>query len=371
MGIAWTPRELAMARVAEQEMLAFYRRFGFLAFTRAFSRYAESKYAIAAALNFGAGGAAELDTLIRPHPSHPDSGGLVDRNRLFDHLVGLGYRIRVYQSTYLDYCAAAQRVELCLEHQANGIEALQHADLPIHEKTLLVLGTWLSGSAGFGMLTNWTKDQPGVRERLRDVPILGVDAQYNAVGPLALEDIFRQLRADVAGSRGGTAFFAHLLVPHSPYVYDSQCRLKPHPGQWTPYHVQTRGEWNARYEKYYEQLRCLYRTLNEWFTGLDARGLLRDAVVVLHGDHGSRIGYHGPDSSPPRLTQDFHAILFAVRARGVTAGITDLIKPIDLLLEQSLVEADRLLEPAPTEAYLVTPDASTPTGWRSVPIEGW
>ena len=44
--------------------------------------------------------------------------------------------------------------------------------------------------------------------------------------------VIDRLREDITKSPNGTAFFAHLLTPHAPYVYDADCELRLEGSQW-------------------------------------------------------------------------------------------------------------------------------------------
>jgi hypothetical protein len=51
--------------------------------------------------------------------------------------------------------------------------------------------------------------------------------------------------------------------------------------------------------------------------------LQRDAVIILHGDHGSRMNIVVPDNSEPLVPSDFrdaYSTLFAVKSPTVPAG---------------------------------------------------
>ena len=88
------------------------------------------------------------------------------------------------------------------------------------------------------------------------------------VGPVPVFSVIERLIADLSASPGGTLYFAHLLLPHSPFIYDAACRLRPvadwmdraDSGDIPPYNTsETR---RVRYERYFEQIRCLYKKLD-------------------------------------------------------------------------------------------------------------
>jgi hypothetical protein len=144
--------------------------------------------------------------------------------------------------------------------------------------------------------------------------------------------VLSQIRQDLRENPGGTAVFAHLLVPHHTYHYDRECRIQANTDDW--FHavsrIDARKELSIinspesrrrRYESYFDQLGCLYRALREFLEDLEAADLLQGATIILHGDHGSRISLHSPNrESAERLSDadliDNYSVLFAVRRPG-------------------------------------------------------
>ncbi len=59
-----------------------------------------------------------------------------------------------------------------------------------------------------------------------------------------------------------------------------------------------------RYAGYFDQLGCLYRSLREFLEDLQASGLLQDAAIILHGDHGSRISLLTPNRDAAERLSD-------------------------------------------------------------------
>ena len=91
----------------------------------------------------------------------------------------------------------------------------------------------------------------------------------------------------------GHAFFAHLLLPHYPYVFDERCELRSSTSDWLTNRISstdvliynTPDSRAQKYERYAEQTRCLLTLLDGLLDGLESRGLLDDAIIVVHGDH--------------------------------------------------------------------------------------
>ncbi len=107
--------------------------------------------------------------------------------------------------------------------------------------------------------------------------------------------------------------FAHFLMPHYSYVYDPSCNLKQDVSTWhrryitysTTGAVNTPGSRRERYEAYFDQVRCAYELLAGFFDELKQAGIYDDATIIVHGDHGSRIGIYDPWlQNRPLLTED-------------------------------------------------------------------
>jgi phosphoglycerol transferase MdoB-like AlkP superfamily enzyme len=85
--------------------------------------------------------------------------------------------------------------------------------------------------------------------------------------------------------------FAHVLFPHSPFVYLGDCSINYEVDkEWrfasprnTP---ESRGK---RYILYLEQSRCALSQLTRFFDQLREIGIYDRSIVLVHGDHGSTI----------------------------------------------------------------------------------
>jgi hypothetical protein len=74
--------------------------------------------------------------------------------------------------------------------------------------------------------------------------------------------VFDIVARDVANAAPGDMYFAHLLIPHAPYVYDRSCKLRD-PDNWVdrPDPIPRL----RRYELYLDQVECVYNRLQEEF----------------------------------------------------------------------------------------------------------
>jgi arylsulfatase A-like enzyme len=139
---------------------------------------------------------------------------------------------------------------------------------------------------------------------------------------------FDRFERDVTSSALGTAYFAHFLMPHAPYVFDAACR------ETGTAHVATRlmEEQHlsgppleeariAGYREYEAQYRCVAARIERFLTQVDRLPQFRDATVVIHGDHGGRIsaGMFAENVGARDMVDNYSA-LYAIRRPGVAPG---------------------------------------------------
>jgi hypothetical protein len=327
IGIAGLPPEMAESAEIGRRLTAFYAGAGFRVYAGAFSQYFDTRNSIANLLNFSSSPddwAHLAEGRLKPY--------LLTDSAYFRHLASLGYRIHVYQSDYMDFCRIASApYAACVSYRANSIRALAPTTLSTFERARFILNSLVATSS---YLT-----------RLRHV--LGHHA-VSRVGPLAVLPVLQRLEQDLRRAVPGQAYFAHLLIPHYPYVLDDACRLREPIDEWlyngekqgtlAPNSAASRAE---RYRKYFAQIRCQQALLNRLFEAMKQAGVWRDAIVLVHSDHGSRIVRRMPVAeNAARLTpQDFSdgfSALFAVRRPGLEGGVAGEPRPLQELLGEAV-----------------------------------
>jgi arylsulfatase A-like enzyme len=184
------------------------------------------------------------------------------------------------------------------------------------------------------------------------------------VGPVPVLPLFDEIVDDiVADSGGGTVYFAHLLAPHSPYVLESDCTVISDLDRWRSRRILS-FDWSEpnsaesralSYEAYAEQLRCTNRRLAAFFEGLRVAGVLDDAIIVVHGDHGSRINRNWPTVPNRDVLRDSDFIdgyptLFAAKGPGVPVGYSTERTTLTTLLATTFGMPERA--PADTGVFL-------------------
>ena len=94
--------------------------------------------------------------------------------------------------------------------------------------------------------------------------------------------------------KGPAFFYAHILMPHSPYTLDAECK---------PVDIKSSGDftsfrWNIRH-RYLDFLKCGNRQVRKMIDALIAKD--KDAIIILQGDHGAYFTnnrYSGTDDAP-------------------------------------------------------------------------
>ena len=314
-------------------MEAFYLHHGFRLFRRAYSEYFDTAPSLAATLNFDEDNKA-FSYLVKGR----DDWSL-DTNAYFRMMAARGYRIRVYQSSYLDYCGA-QRVTACITYQHDGFAPAAIASLGLAQRARLILDMYYS-SIALVRLVHLAEEPVSRMLRRHGFGPVGFGLWHGRVGPLAIAPAVRALDRDLAAARGGTLFFVHLLTPHYPYVYGAGCHVVTPISRWLlralPDGTNTPESRRRRYVQYLQQLRCTMQVVGGFMEALKRSGKLKNAVIIVHGDHGSRISRLRPIlANAPALQKsdylDGFSAFFAVRRPDLAAGVNDTMVPLAGLL---------------------------------------
>jgi len=172
-----------------------------------------------------------------------------------------------------------------------------------------------------------------------------------------LEWKFEQLRRLPALPRDGRPLFvfAHLTIPHEPYIFNADCSLRP--PIWPSYYVVT--DEAAEKKAYLAQITCLNRRLETIVVSL-----LRDSptppIILLQSDHGhGRMPLYIPevDALSPDQIAERSDIFAAYHLPGVKAKIvTDSISPVNVFrtVFRYYFQAD--LPPLPDKTFWSTGD---------------
>ena len=275
-GIGQFPEDLPEAKRAKEAVIGFFDRFGFTVLPRTFVRHLDTEYSLADILNYDRAeeSVSKLNGVVSI-VSH--RGGLrrtLLRNTAFERLRQRNYSLHVIQSNHLNLCTRQWTGMTCREYQWNTIRAMLDMPVPVLTRTAVLTSMWLKSVS----VASWARNQLREKANLN----IFVDPPTS----LSAEFTLRTVAEEIESGDGRRAYFLHLMAPHGPYSYKDDCRFDPNPWNWhgEPEHHLT---WLKR--RYYVQVRCLYEQMTAFFTRLESRGHLKNAQVIMHGDHGSRL----------------------------------------------------------------------------------
>ena len=308
-----------------QELTDFYAKRGFRLFDHAYSRHFHTVNAIPDVLNFG-------------HPGESRNvSETLDIGRT-DYLSGLkqrGFRLNFYQSDFADFCRYTPYAS-CTSYWSPSLAFLADEPLSAGEKARLMalkfvalssLAVTVAGS--IDIATHLPLTQP------LDIGVMApsLRAASGSLGGFAILD---RMTADMRSAKPGNVYFAHVLAPHFPYGVDRRCAVRE-PSQW--HYRRSSLAIEARQAAYREQVRCLLTKLDRMIRAFESSAAGRNGVIVIHGDHGSRItGVEPVNGNRSRVTSaDLmagYSTLFAVRAAGIAAGVDPVPYPTPAILQR-------------------------------------
>jgi hypothetical protein len=295
-----------------EELERFYTSRGFRLFSRAYSQHFHTVNAIPDMLNFGESGSSRGS----------QDGVVVGRTAYLSLLRQRGYAVNIYESDFADFCSAADFAS-CTRYWSPSLAWFDRLPLSSSEKARLIgIKFWALSSAAASLANFYSLaiSHPWMRPlglRPYFLEQTGVSSSVSALGA------FDALAADLRRARPGQAYFAHLLLPHYPYATASDCTLLP-PSRWGYRWEMTPVA--ARQQAYHRQLRCTLRKVGAVLDALEASPAGRNAVVIIHGDHGSRITNIEPRADLVGRFADADLVagfstLFAVRGPQAAAGV--------------------------------------------------
>jgi hypothetical protein len=329
---------------------------GFRVFGHAYSRFVYTTNAIPNTLNYAS----------VPKNAHFIEGNKprqLRQNKYFERMYHEGYNIHVYQSEYMDLCTGYENMLVsCHTNRDTGIEPLAHSNLSAFMKTWLALNTFIRLAVlcrGFGYGYNALRQK--AQSRGYDLPqwVLNKFALWAVQGVRTLQEI----EDDVSTAAAGEMFFAHLLFPHQPYVFDPTCKARD-PQDWEmsdddpPLPPNSDASRFRRYGLYLQQILCINALLQGMFERWRQTGVYDRMLIIIQGDHGSRIWLHMPiaankDRLVPSDYTDAFSTLFAVKAPGLEPAYdTRMLAIQDLLPAVAGAQPLDRLPVSETEPYV-------------------
>jgi hypothetical protein len=325
LGIEGLRREGPQGRQLAEELQAFYQRNGFALYGGAYSEHMHTVNAIPAVLNYGERLGAEATT----------NGVRVGPTEYFRTILDRGYAARILQSDFADYCTGGNFDE-CITYDASSLHPTLPLPLSTAERARLIMLKFVALSGLINRLAvpwNAAAAQPGTLGW--NVPAFdpGNDGRSSSVGSLsAFDEFIARLRK----VRPGTIYFAHLLLPHYPYVLRADCSYLPWQSWKLRYGTETLQE---RRNAYYAQVRCAERKVSDALRALAQSPAGGQSIVIIHGDHGSRLTTIDPVAATVGSFSDADMVatfstLFAIRTPSSPASYSTERLPVARLLKE-------------------------------------
>ena len=306
IGVEGIPEEFDQQGHYARALRETYLKHDFRVFGRAFSRFYNTYNTIPNMFNY------DTPTKTRAYVNRRGNDWYLTENAYFNEMSARGYAIHVFQSKYLDYLSKPDSVvvDWGWTFDPERLTLIQGMPLSALEKARSILGMYSRLSS--------------MAEPL-NLPV----SQTTPVATLPALDLVRD---KVIEADPGTLFFAHLLLPHGPYGLTSDCEIRPAPTKWLSSsdpamapRRNNKGSRFMRYPLYLQQLECLLQRIDDFLLALEESPQGDNIIVVVHGDHGSRL-----DCGPPehklvsKLARsdwaDGFSTLFAIKHPNVPAG---------------------------------------------------
>jgi hypothetical protein len=361
VGLEGLPEENPRSPAVKAALTDFYLSHGFRLYGSAFSTYAETLHSIPDIL-----GAAKDPVWLGDR-----KGSTLGKTRYFDALLAQGYRLHVYQSNWIRYCEA-YGIAACYRYRYDDHRPLLHTPISAVSKAALILANLATLSRLTQSVTP-AYDEAAAQLRKLGAPVEPLALWHRAkVTSLNGLEAMDQLTRDLAAARPGEAYFAHVLLPHSPYIARPDCSIRS-PRDWA--NTFAPADLRRRESAYFDQVACATTKVGQVLEAAERSPGGRRLVFIVHGDHGSRLTVQAVDAAHDNSRRDLiasYSTIFAVRAPGLAAGYDPtpqrLSRLVATLAETRFARAASGVEPPPVKVVL-RPDvgAGVHARWAQLP----
>jgi hypothetical protein len=376
IGTEGIPTDVEGGLAARNLITEFYLKNGFQLFGGAFSHYFYTPFSIGNMLNFGP----------ENHPAPLTSGRgpyALLQNKYFQLLSEKKYRIEVLSPGWLNFCSDSKVViGACIERHWGVLKNFAKLELPSAQKFQVLYSRYLSESTivtlmVYAVILPLIKDFPPAIA-LANEWTWALNIERTRTDSLNTLADLKLLWRDIISVPHGNVLFAHLSIPHYPYVALPDCSIRP-PNRFflwksrglpNPPPTNTETSRKEHYRQYFQQLECLYFKLEELIDRMRAAGIYENSIIIIHGDHGSRININDPTPEnrhaiTNRDLVDSFSTLFAMKLPGKPGRYDKSPRPLEELFagfvfEAGLTPVNILPEKSEPYVYLMTDQAEDP-----------
>jgi hypothetical protein len=345
IGLEGLPHENPRSPSVKAALMRFYLGHGFRLYGSAFSTYSETLHSIPDFLG------AEKDIVWLGDRK----GSTLGKTRYFDTLLTRGYRLHVYQSNWIRYCEA-YGISACYRYRYDDHRPLLHTPIPAVSKAGLILAN-LATLSRLSESVAPLYDDLAAQLRKFGAPVEPLALWHRAkVTSLNGMDAMDQLTRDLAVAKPGEAYFAHILLPHSPYIARPDCSIRP-TRDWA--NTYAPADLRRRESAYFDQVACATTKVGQVLRAAESSPGGRRLVFIVHGDHGSRLTDNEVNAGRVNSRRDLiasYSTIFAVRAPGIAAGYDPtpqrLSRLVATLAETGFARASSETEQGPVKIVL-------------------
>lgn len=155
--------------------------------------------------------------------------------------------------------------------------------------------------------------------------------------PIRAVELLDDMIEDVLPKMGrGQYLFSHIILPHFPYVLSKDCTVNDI-DQWSSgvgsiEDLAANGDDIVRkvFADYFEQIKCADKMQQKIISAINKNPNLKDAIIIFHADHGSKIVTAPMLSALPSLKSNavnpnnvVYAAFLAVRLNSQTGNLID------------------------------------------------
>lgn len=232
------------------------------------------------------------------------------RNNYFDKLHKTGYQVNVIQSNFLELCLDMHSINCRTYSRGTNGHSMQRFNQSYWDRfslALLNINNTYSNPKQFNYVHLYDLISP-ITNKFNLIPRYRSSLYFTT--PLML-DIFDQIDRDMTTLENGNAYFYHLLIPHFPYMLDSNCQLKPYHEWSAPNRYINMGyseiQNNKIYKDYWDQSACAHKRVISIIDKIQQNKKI-DAIIMVHGDHGSRISAKINKGNTTEMVETFFSI---------------------------------------------------------------